>query len=126
MKHDEFIREVQERAHLLSRDEAERASRATLQMLGERLGGGEAKDLASQLPSQEAQYTLSGQAGMGYDMTADEFCQHVGDIEGVNAEQAAGDVQAVFSALQDALTEGQVKHIRNQLSRDYNSLWGER
>ncbi len=51
MKYDEFISQVQRRANLASREEAERATRATLETLGERLAGGEAKDLAAQLPS---------------------------------------------------------------------------
>ena len=50
MKHDEFIGQVQHRARLGSRGDAERATWATLQTLGERLAGGEAKDFASQLP----------------------------------------------------------------------------
>ena len=50
MKHDEFIGRVQHYARLASRGDAERATRATLETLGERLAGGEPKDLASQLP----------------------------------------------------------------------------
>jgi uncharacterized protein (DUF2267 family) len=45
MKYDEFISQVQRRADLASREEAERATRATMETLGERLAGGEAKDL---------------------------------------------------------------------------------
>jgi uncharacterized protein (DUF2267 family) len=50
MKHDECIGQGQHRARLSSRGEAERATRATLETLAERLVGGEAKDLAAQLP----------------------------------------------------------------------------
>ena len=50
MKHDEFIGQVQHRARLSSRGAAERATRATLEPLAERLAGGEADDLAAQLP----------------------------------------------------------------------------
>ncbi len=45
MKHDEFIGRVQHYARLPSRGDAERATRATLETLGERLAGGEPKDL---------------------------------------------------------------------------------
>jgi len=56
LNYDEFISQVQRRANLDSREEAERATRATLETLGERLAGGEAKDLAAQLTSGIAQY----------------------------------------------------------------------
>ena len=56
MKHDEFIGKVQHLARLGSRGDAERATWATLQTLGERLAGGEAKELASQLPPVLAAY----------------------------------------------------------------------
>ena len=52
MKHDEFIGQVQHRARLSSRGEAERATRATLETLAERLAGGEEQDLAAQLPAE--------------------------------------------------------------------------
>ena len=53
-KYDEFIKQVQGRGHVESREEAERATRATLQTLAERLAGGEPHDLASQLPPELA------------------------------------------------------------------------
>ncbi len=56
MKYGEFIAQVQQRARLGSRDEADVATSATLTTLGERLAGGEAKDLASQLPVEIGHY----------------------------------------------------------------------
>ena len=56
MKYDEFIKEVQTRGHIESREEAERATRATLETLAERLVGGEPHDLASQLPPELAEH----------------------------------------------------------------------
>ena len=56
MKYDEFIKEVQTRGHIESREEAERATRATLETLAERLAGGEPHDLASQLPPELAEH----------------------------------------------------------------------
>ena len=56
MKYDEFIKEVQTHGHIESREEAERATRATLETLAERLVGGEPHDLASQLPPELAEH----------------------------------------------------------------------
>ena len=52
MQHDEFIGEVQARARLSSRGDAERATRAVLETLGERLAGGQPHNLAAQLPEE--------------------------------------------------------------------------
>ena len=49
MDYDGFITTVQQEA-AISREEAERAVRATLQTLAERVSGGEAEDVGRQLP----------------------------------------------------------------------------
>lgn len=51
MNRHEFIKHVQSIAQVGSREEAERAIRATLETIRDRIVGDEAKDLASQLPS---------------------------------------------------------------------------
>src|SRR5207244_12849730 len=56
MKYDEIISQVQHRAKLNSREDAVRASSATLETLGERLTGAGATDLASQLREELALY----------------------------------------------------------------------
>ena len=81
MKHDEFIGHVQHYARLPSRGDAERATRATLETLGERLAGGEPKDLASQLPPEIGLHLLR-YAGMGERFSLDEFYKRVSEREG--------------------------------------------
>ncbi len=125
MKHDEFIGQVQHRARVASRGEAERAAQATLQTLCERLAGGEAKDLASQLPPQLADYALSGFAGAGERFSLDEFFRRVSDREGVNLPQAVQHAKAVMGVLQTAVTMGEVNDIRSQLPPEYNRLFEE-
>ncbi len=91
MKHDEFIGQVQHRARLGSRGAAERATRATLETLAERLVGGEAKDLASQLPQGIAEYLRGPLAGVGEHFSLDDFFWRVGLREGVDIlERAPG------------------------------------
>ena len=63
MKYDEFIGQVRHRARLSSHAEAERATRATLETLAERLAGGEAHDLAAQLPPELARSLEAPDAG---------------------------------------------------------------
>ncbi|GCE49735.1 uncharacterized protein (DUF2267 family) [Thermosporothrix hazakensis] len=123
MQHDEFIGQVQHRGRMSSRGDAEAAVRATLQTLGERLAGGEAKDLASQLPSQMAEYVLSGLAGMGERFNLDEFFLRVADREGVDLPKATFHAKAVMSVLQEAITKGELRDIRSQLPPEYSSLF---
>jgi uncharacterized protein (DUF2267 family) len=47
VRFDEFVKAVQESSGIDSREHAERAVRASLEVLGQRLAGGEAKDLGS-------------------------------------------------------------------------------
>jgi uncharacterized protein (DUF2267 family) len=47
----QFVNEVPTRAELDSTEQSEKATRATLSVLGERLAGGEPGDPASQLPT---------------------------------------------------------------------------
>ena len=123
MKHDEFIGKVQNRAHLGSRGDAERATWATLQTLAERLKGGEAKDMASQLPPHLAQYALSGLPGMGEHFSIDEFFQRVSDREGEDLSQAVFHSRAVIDVLKEAISPGEIKDICAQLPPDFNRLF---
>ena len=55
MQYDEFLGQIRHRSGLGSLAEAERATSATLEKQAERLAGGEARDLAAQLPAAFAQ-----------------------------------------------------------------------
>ncbi len=77
MKHDEFIGQVQYRARLSSRGDAERATRATLETLAERLAGGETNDLASQLPREIGEHLRREWSGIGERFSLDEFFRRV-------------------------------------------------
>lgn len=123
MKHDEFIGRVQHLAQLGSRGDAERASWATLQTLGERLAGGEAKDFASQLPPVLAAYALSGLPGIGERFSVQEFFRRVSDREGVDVQRAIQHARAVIEVLQEAISQGEINDICAQLPSEYSQLF---
>jgi uncharacterized protein (DUF2267 family) len=79
MRHDDFIGEVQHRAKLPSRGDAERATRATLEALGERLGA--ADNVAAQQPSETGRH-LTSSAETFDRLLLDEFFEQVADKEG--------------------------------------------
>ena len=120
MKHDEFIGQVQHHARLASRGEAERATRATLQTLGERLAGGEPKDLASQLPPEIGAYLLSGAAGKGERFSLDEFYRRVSEREGKDLPQAVFHARAVIRVLNEAVSRGEFNDILAQLPPEFD------
>jgi uncharacterized protein (DUF2267 family) len=83
VKHDEFIGHVQARAQLPSRGDAEAATRATLETLGERIPEGVATNLAGQLPQEVGEHlrrtiTMGG-VGRGERFDLDEFARRVAE-----------------------------------------------
>lgn len=123
MKYDEFIAQVQRRADLSSRDQADRAVRATLETLAERLAGGEAKDLASQLPQEIAIYLEQPLAGAGQNYTLDEFFQRVSDREGVALPDASFHARVVIGLISEVVTMGEIENIRAQLPAEFRELF---
>ena len=123
MKYDEFIAQVQRRIGLGSRKEAERATRATLETLGERLAGGEPKDLASQLPPEIGVYLLQPLAGAGEDLSLDEFFQRVSVQEGVPLAEATYHARVIIALLSEVVTMGLIENVKAQLPADFRQLF---
>ena len=123
MNYNQFIKQVQCVAQLNYSQEAERATRATLEVLREPIVGDEAKDLASQRPV-ELKDCLHGREGQnGQYFSLKEFYQRVGEREGVSYTDAAIDERAVFTVLQAAVTPGELEDIRANFSDDYQELF---
>ena len=123
MKYDEFIAQVRHRARLSSHAEAERATRATLETLAERLAGGEAHDLASQLPRELANALQLPDAGIGAKLTLDEFFELVSEREGVDLPDAAFHARVVIGVLTEAVSQGEIKDVLVQLPAAFAQLF---
>lgn len=123
MKHDEFIGKVQHYARLPSRGDAEVATRATLETLGERLAGGEVKDLASQLPRGIAEYLYDGLAGVGERFSLPEFYQRISEREGEDLPQAVFHARAVIKVLSEAVTRGELNDVLAQLPEEFDRFF---
>ena len=127
MKYEEFIEQVQKRAHLASKSEAERATRAALETLAERISKEERFDAASQLPRGLALYLKEPFLGPGKqpapspkrNLSLDEFFQRMSIREDVPLETAREHAHAVMSVLVDALSKGEFEDIRAQLPTEY-------
>jgi uncharacterized protein (DUF2267 family) len=123
VKYDQFIKRVQEEAQLDSREDAERATRATLETIKERIVGNEASQLAAQLPKELGQYLHGREGEDGQYFKLDEFCQRVSAKESVEQSVAVAHAKAVFAVLQQAVTSGEFADVRSNFSEDYEELF---
>ena len=117
MKYDEFIDAVAIRAGV-SPDDAEVLSYATLQTLGERLTGGEADDLGSQLPV-GLQDALHKDFEQAEDFGLEEFVRRVSLNAGTDTSLAWQGVRGVMTTLQDAVSGGEFDDMMAQLPNDF-------
>lgn len=124
MQHDELIGQVQQRARLGSRGEAEQATRAVLETLGARLAGGQPRTLAAQLPPEIGRH-LSRHEGSAGSFGREEFIRRVADAQtpGVDEPDAAFHIRAVLSVVDEALEGAQLDDVRSQLTEDYYELF---
>lgn len=122
MEHDEFITKVGQRADV-SLERADALTAAVLQTLAERISGGEAADLAAQLPA-ELKPHLTGADEPAEAFSAEEFIRRVAERAGTDPDRARAGVRAVFTTLREAVTLGELDDITAQLPKDFRELVG--
>lgn len=113
--------EIIEQTAGITREEAERAARATLRTLAERITLGEAEDIAAFLPK-ELRGVMTSVPEPAESFGLDEFLRRVAEREDVDRDTAYAHVRAVFSALAQAVAPGELADMAAQLSKDYNPL----
>jgi len=99
------------------------ATQATLETLAERLVGGEANGLASQLPRGIAEYLRTGLAGEGERFSVEEFFHRVSEREGVDLPKAIYHARAVIAFLYKAVSPGEMADVRAQLTGEFTRLF---
>ena len=104
--------------------EAERATRAALCTLAERITRNESRALASQLPRGLAT-DVRRAAQRPERFGVEEFVRRVGRREGVADDEARAHASAVLTALEDT-TADRLAYVRAQLSDDYGALFERR
>lgn len=121
MNYDEFVGHVQNRARVATSGDAVRATRATLETLSERLVGGEAKDLAAQLPQEIGVFLKAEEPGESFGLQ--EFYRRVSEKESVDLPDAVHHARSVFSVLREAVSSGELSDVRAQLPDQYAELF---
>jgi uncharacterized protein (DUF2267 family) len=115
-----FMTEVQRATGLLPED-AERATRAVLETLAERVTRGEADDVAAFLPRELRDLlTSTPEPAEAFDL--EEFVRRVAAREGVDEPAALEHARGVFRALGAAVAPGELRDLVAQLPRDYEPL----
>lgn len=126
MQHDEFIGQGQNLAQLSSRGDAERATRATLETLGERIPEGLADNLAAQLPHEIGEHlrrtVVYGGAAAGARFSRQQFIALVAERAGVQEAQAAHIIWAVMEILGRAASPRLIAKVDESLPAELRDL----
>src|SRR2546423_8266647 len=120
MDNDSFVGQVQNRARLASRGEADRSIRATLETLAERLDPGLAENVAFQLPPEIGGYLLT--ADMFERLSPDDFIDRVTLREGVDRPVAVYHMRVVLEVL-EAATTGVIDKVRMSLPEEFQPFF---
>lgn len=121
MNYVEFIERAGERARV-SPDRAADFASATLRTLAERLTGGEARDLAAQLPK-PLQPALQKRGESAEAFQLDQFVRRVSERTGMADPARARDVvQAVLVTLREAVTGGEFDDVMAQLPKEFREV----
>jgi uncharacterized protein (DUF2267 family) len=123
MDFEQFVNLVANRADVAWWDRAQALINGTLRTLAERISGGEARDLAAQLP-EEFKPSLSDAEETAETFTVDEFVRRVAERAGVGDDTALKGARAVMATVRDAVTSGEWDDIIAQLPKHYSELIG--
>jgi uncharacterized protein (DUF2267 family) len=124
VEYDEFITHVQSLTQSDSREEAERATRATLETLKERIANDEAQELAASLPQQLGDYLRGKEGDSGGSFNLQEFIARASQKENIEPTTVAIHVRAVFTVLQNAVSPELFAALHSHFSHDYEELFG--
>ena len=101
----------------------ERIEHATLQTLTDRISGGEAQDLAAQLPAR-LQGDLRPAREEAQAFGVDEFVRRVAERGTSVRTRARTGAAAVLTTVREAVTPGEFDDVLSQLPQEYRELVG--
>lgn len=110
----------------MNEEEAERAAVSVLCVLEQRLIGEEAAHLEAQLPGKLQELLVRCERHLGkpaQKFGKDGFLKMVSEDLGVDVFQAEKQIRAVFTAVRDQVSEGEIEDVIGQLPADLRELW---
>ncbi|MGW0363809.1 DUF2267 domain-containing protein [Streptomyces sp. NPDC002990] len=124
MRKEAFLDHVQERGEYSTREEADRAARVVLGLLGAHLVGEDRVETAARLPETFALILLNPLRA-AEPLNAERFVRAAAAwIDGATEQTAKWDVSAVLSVVADAVDEDLMRRILLQLPPGYDVLFG--
>ncbi|GAA3143239.1 DUF2267 domain-containing protein [Streptomyces echinatus] len=124
LRREAFLDHVKERGEYGTAEEAERAARVVLALLGAHLVGDVRAQLAARLPETFA-WILLNPLTSAEPLPPERFVRATAAwIEGATEQTAAWDVSAVLSTVADAAGEDLLGQILLQLPAGYDLLFG--
>ncbi|MER7394667.1 DUF2267 domain-containing protein [Streptomyces sp. NPDC000151] len=124
MRWEVFLDQVKERGEYKTTEEAERAARTVLALLGAHLVGEVRAELAARLP-EELALILLNPLQAHEPLSPERFVRATAAwIEGATERTAAWDVGAVLSVAADAAGEELTRRVLLQLPAGYDLLFG--
>jgi uncharacterized protein (DUF2267 family) len=118
--YQDFISTVEREAGLRDDSDAERAVRATLETLAERLSGGEADDIRHRLPPEIRPMMHDGASAEPFGL--EDFLRRVAERERVDPGTAQRHARAVFAALGRAIGHDELHDMASELPKDFEPL----
>ncbi|MEU9192509.1 DUF2267 domain-containing protein [Streptomyces hundungensis] len=124
LRREAFLDQVKERGDYKDVQEADRAARVVLALLGAHLVGGVRAELAARLP-EAFSLILLNPLQSAEPLSPERFVRATAAwIEGATEATAAWDVSAVLSTAADAAGEALMQQILLQLPAGYDLLFG--
>ena len=120
MDYAEFLEAVGKRAQMPP-TEAANVIRATLTTLTERISGGEARDLVTQLPEEFRGY-LHKEVDFAEQLDLAEFLNEVRTRAGMDRQRAVEGARAVLTTLREAVSAEELQDLESELSKDLRQL----
>jgi uncharacterized protein (DUF2267 family) len=116
-----FLDSVARRAGLPG-TEAAKITRATLQTLAERISGGQARDVAAQLPEEVRGY-LDTDEETAQRLDRAEFLNEVRARAGVDDRRAGDGARAVLTTVRDVVSPDEFEDMVSELPKDIRQLF---
>ncbi len=118
MELEELLDRVRDGSSTTTREEAERAVLAVLQVVGAHLSDGAARELAEGLPEPAAGALRHPGDRVAHPGTGPDLYAQVARRRGVSEEAAAGEVVGVLRAVASGVDQERLDRVRAQLPAD--------
>ncbi|MCI0454260.1 MAG: DUF2267 domain-containing protein [Candidatus Dadabacteria bacterium] len=124
MDKGQFLKRVQEYAHINARERAEELCKVVFHLLSARLTENESRDLMSQLPSGIKEMWEEVEEKGVIKFHKDEFLERImmdGRLESILMAEVVANT--VFKVLKEQITKGEADDVAAQLPRHLKEMW---